>query len=300
MKEWMRKLLPPSLVRPLRALKQRSRQRSFFGQRLRTIRVGNFEILIPARHSLVKIQQTQPCRDRCVGISAKYVSAKYPQGTLMDIGANIGDTAAMLASYSPNKLMLIEASDYYFGILSRNAARLPNPIVLRQVLISDGQPAVGSLHHWGGTAFFREEASGNPGTKTERLCRIADENTCFVKIDTDGFDFKIIADSLDWLATARPALLFEDQIQTRSDLENADAVFSKLMKAGYEYFIVWDDPGHHVVSTSSLDVLKDLNRYLFRISQSDGAKSICNYDVLCLHPRDSDVYRDVTEWYRSH
>ena len=76
--------------------------------------------------------------------------------------------------------------------------------------------------------------------------------------------------------------------------------FSKLMKAGYEYFIVWDDPGHHVVSTSSLDVLKDLNRYLFRISQSDGAKSICNYDVLCLHPRDSDVYRDVTEWYRSH
>lgn len=300
MKAWVKKLLPSSTLQRLQSLKQRSNQRSFFKQRLNTIHVGNFEILIPSRHALAKIQQGQPYRDLCVGISAKYISSKYPQGTLMDIGANIGDTAAMMASFSPNRLVLIEASDYYFGILSQNAARLPNPIVLKQVLIADGKPELGSLQHWGGTAFFRKDATGNTEIQTVRLCEIADESTRFVKIDTDGFDFMIIADSLEWLAAAQPALLFEDQIQSQSELENANDVIARLMQAGYAYFIVWDDPGRHVVSTGSLDVLKDLNRYLFKTSQTNGPRGICNYDILCLQPGDIDIYQNVTKWYRAY
>ena len=77
-----------------------------------------------------------------------------------------------------------------------------------------------------------------------------------------------------------------------------DALYARLMEIGYAYFMVWDDAGFHLVSTSSLGVLRDLNRYLMKIYQNAGHYSIYNYDVLCLHEQDKDVYQNICEWYK--
>ena len=58
--------------------------------------------------------------------------------------------------------------------------------------------------------------------KTERLSSIADEKTRFIKIDKDGYDFKILMNCIEWLAAAHPAILFEDQIQNADDLDSRD------------------------------------------------------------------------------
>jgi hypothetical protein len=129
---------------------------------------------------------------------------------------------------------------------------------------------------------------------------LADEKTCFIKTDTDGYDFRILMDSLEWLASAHPAILFENQIRNSPDLNSANELYVRLVEIGYAYFIVWDDPGFHLLSTTSLDVLIDLNRYLFRVWQNDGHKSIFNYDVLCLHQSDYDIYQNICEWYKTY
>ena len=296
----IKSLLPKPIYEFFRERRKQYVEQSYFTQGFTKIKCGAYEIEAPDSHLLINLLKSQPFRDLCVGVTAKYVSAKYPDGAIVDIGANIGDTAAIIATYSQNKLILIEASDYFFDILVRNTSQLPNEIVVKKVLISDGNKVAGSFHHWGGTASFVEEAEGKKQIKTERLSDIADEKVCLIKTDTDGYDFRILIDSLEYLASVHPAILFENQIRTNQDLNCADELYSRLMEIGYAYFIVWDDPGFHLVSTTSIDVLTDLNRYLFKVFQHDGQKSIYNYDVLCLHQNDEDVYKDIREWCRTY
>ena len=293
-------MLPKPLFEFLRSHRRQYLEKQFFNQGVTQIKCGAFTIEAPQNHILLKLVNSQPYRDLCAGITAKYVSAKYPDGTIIDIGANIGDTAAIIATYAKNKLMLIEASDYFFEFLVRNTSQFPNDIVTKKMLISDGGKARGTFNHWGGTASFNESVDGAVLMKTERLSHVAGENTCFIKTDTDGYDVKILLDSLDWLALSRPAILFENQIGNIRDLTRADELYSRLMQNGYKYFIVWDDPGFHLVSTTSLNVLRDLNRYLFKVTHNNGHKSIYNYDVLCLHKNDSDIYKLICEWYTTY
>jgi len=293
MKALARKILPRRIYDLLHGYMYRK-------QRVTRIKCGAYEIQSPANHQLIALLKSQPYRHLCVGVVAKYVSEKYPGGSIVDIGANIGDTAAIIATHSRNKLILIEASDYYFDFLVRNVSQLSNEVVVKKSMISNGRNLVGFLSHQGGTAYFDEGARGKTQVKTERLSDVADENTCFVKTDTDGYDFEILIDSLEWLGKKHPAIILENQISNGKDLDTANELYARLRQIGYEYFIVWDDPGCHLVSTTSLDVLKDLNRYLLKVSQRDGRKSIYNYDVLCLHRNDEDIYNIVRGWCTSY
>jgi len=219
---------------------------------------------------------------------------------MVDIGANIGDTAAIIATQAKNPLVLVEASDYFFNILSRNAARIPNVRVVKKVLISDGVPVSGTLRHWGGTASFQERADAPQPAKTQRLSEVAGDDACFVKIDTDGFDFKIVKGSLDWLRRVQPGCLFECQIRDNKELADAGALLEGLEQAGYAGFTVWDDRGLHMVSTTSLEVLKDLTRYLFKNSAQPERRTVANYDILFLAQKDADVHENIRDWYKTH
>jgi FkbM family methyltransferase len=291
MKKKLKLLIPAPLREWHRRWHKKNRERRFFRQCITTIKCGDFEIEAPEDHPLKKLLESQSSKDVCVGIAAKFVSAKYPNGTILDIGANIGDTAAIIATYSKNKLVLVEASDYYFDILCRNASRIPNVQAVKKSLISDGTVLSGSFSHWGGTANFHEEIAAKKQTKSQRLCDVAGSDTCFIKIDTDGYDFKILRSSVEWLGKVQPAILFENWLRNSADFADANALYSELSQIGYMHFIVWDASGFHLVSTSSLDTLKHLNRYLFK------SKVVDYYDILCLHQKDEDIYTNISEWY---
>lgn len=92
----------------------------------------------------------------------------------------------------------------------------------------------------------------------------------------------------------------ENSIQNQAELEATNRLFDGLAQAGCGDFVVWDDPGFHIVSTGSLDVIKDLNRYLFKLKEKSFTRAISNYDVLCIHDADSDIYEQVSAWYREY
>jgi FkbM family methyltransferase len=235
-----------------------------------------------------------------VGVVAKYVAAKYPSGSVVDIGANIGDTAAMIARYSNHKLILVEPSDYFFGYLERNIRQFQNEVIVKKAMVATGRNLAGSLHHHAGTAYFQESPDGQREFETECLRDIADPNTHFVKIDTDGYDVEILANALDWLGAQHPAVVFENSVEDGQDLAAANALFDELGNIGYRYFVVWDDPGFHLVSTTSIQVLKDLNRYLFKLKEHHFVRAVSNFDVLILHRDDEDIYESVRAWYQSY
>jgi FkbM family methyltransferase len=290
--------LPTPVYKLLQDMRKRRRQQLFFKQGFTRARYGAFELEFPENHLLLQFMKHQPYRDLWAGVVAGYVSAKYPASTFVDIGANVGDTAALIATHAKNKLVLVEASDYYFPILSRNARQFPNEVVLKNVMVSAGESISGKLHHWGGTARFEATPGGQAKIVTERLADVAGPQTRFVKVDTDGFDVQILTGGLEWLAAERPAVVFEHDVTRREECQAADQLFEALCGIGYKHFVLWDDPGYHLLSTSSLAQLKDVNRYLFKRSEYTFQKGIVNVDVLCLHERDEDIYNAVTEWYR--
>ena len=123
-----------------------------------------------------------------------------------------------------------------------------------------------------------------------------------IKTDTDGYDFSIIADSLEYLSSTHSGILFENQIRNLDDMTKSNNLFSQLQNIDYLYFIVWDDQGFHCVSTNEISILRDLNRYLFKIWQNNlpGAKRFSNYDILCLHKKDKDIYEKISDYFQSY
>lgn len=298
MRTFLKSLVPKFLLNFLRERRNQQAEQQYFRQGETSVVCGAYTLVVPENHLLAKLKQ--PYRDMCVGIAAKYLGLKYPNATMVDIGANVGDTAALMATHARSKLILVEASEYFLGFLRRNVSAFKNEVVVKQVLVSDGSLVSGHFHHWAGTASFVQEEQGSLKLQSERLQDLADENTCFVKTDTDGYDFGILMDSLNWLAAVHPAILFENQIRSVEELERANQLYLELQKIGYRWFIVWDDPGFHILSTSSFEALADLNRYLLKISQSEGRKSISNYDVLCLHYKDEDVFASIHDWCKTY
>jgi len=132
----------------------------FKNQKLVDIKIGNMAIKAPEKHILFELHKRQPYRDLAIGIIAHAVSEKYPDATIVDIGANIGDTAAMIASYCGNPLILIEASDYFYDILVKNSSLFPNVKRIEKVFVSNKPRVRGILRYWGGTARFEEIGDG--------------------------------------------------------------------------------------------------------------------------------------------
>jgi FkbM family methyltransferase len=299
MRKEIKKWIPRRLLYAIRRRRERIRESEFVNQKLKSIRCGDFEIRIPESHILLSLQDKQPLRDICVGISAMCLGIKYPNSTMIDVGANIGDTAAIIASYASNKLILVEGSDYYHSLLEMNSRQFRNEISIKKMFLVDGKKIDGHLTHWGGTAFFdKNNCQSNSQYETERLCNLTDQEVSFVKLDTDGSDFSILLDSMDWLGLNTPAILFENQIPSQCELERSCEVLKQLVECGYNYFILWDDAGFHLLSTTCVLTVNDMSRYLFNVHKNAKYISIYNTDVLCLHVKDKDVYEHISAYYR--
>lgn len=267
-------------------------------QPLVDITIGTIPIRVPASHPVVRFQREQPYRDLPVGITAGAVGRKYPEASFVDVGANVGDTAAMMASHAGNPLILVDASDYYLAILEDNARRLPNVRRIEPVLVAtDDTPVAGRLRHWGGTAALETGGDRTIGM-TKPLAAVADPDTRFVKIDTDGYDYAILRSSMTWLGQARPLVLFESDVSTPELHAQWLDAFDALGAAGYTSYVIWDDRGHHMATTEDLDVVLSLHRWLHqrRVARRP-ANAVYNFDILCAGPSDRDVVKIVSEKY---
>jgi FkbM family methyltransferase len=289
------------LVRAIRNLLSKRRNQRYKNQGDKEIQIGGFGLVAPIKHPIDRWLEAQPFRDLNIGISSKYIAEKYPSSIIVDIGANIGDTAAIISANTNNDMILVEPSKYFFEYLKTNTRGFSNKIDLVNGVVSGKKKISGTLIHRGGTAEINE---GNRGELDEvenftlqQLCKGKDIG--LIKIDTDGFDFEILMQSKKYLSEITRPILFENQIRTADDRKKADDLYEMLMEIGYRHFIVWDAPGFLLIPTKSLEILKDLNRYQYSIWQASFRKSINNYDVLCLSDLDEDLFIKIVDYYRN-
>jgi FkbM family methyltransferase len=265
-------------------------------EREREYQVGRHKVLLPAGHCLDRYQRTWRRYDLALGLIAQSVRDKYPDATAIDVGANVGDSAARMCERDDMPVLAIEGSSTFLPYLRTNARRIGDHVEIYEGYVGPESTEVdlAAVTTAGGTSSIVPAVGGGGTHQVRTLGSVLESYPRFgksrlLKIDTDGFDFAIIDSSLDWIASARPVIFFEYHtgFGAEDEARSLDAV-AALMRMGYDRFLVYDNFGNLLISADRIGTFAELNAYL-RSNRRHGV-AIHYFDVCGFHEHDRDMF----------
>jgi FkbM family methyltransferase len=270
----------------------------------RPYKVGRYTITLPPKHKLDVYQHSFNNYDKKLPAIARMVESKYSVMSVIDIGANIGDTAFALRDACDAPLICIEGNPKFIPLLETNISKLPGVIrVVPKFIGPESFDNLGNVVTVNGTAHFDRESAHDSHepqririaviTYKELLASIVDlPEVRLVKIDTDGFDFRIIAGSIDQMAASLPVLFFEfdPSFSPKNDKYEALGAMAALNGAGYLHYVIYDNYGNYIFSFSehAAERFEDLFCFLEQSRNSGGR--IEYLDACCFAEKDKDIF----------
>lgn len=252
-------------------------RRRVFG-RLRTLVLGHADpvvsLMVDGQDILLHLSHSYPLlkaahRFYDTGLRRLCTFVKATDGCLdvIDVGANVGDSLLQVPSELGGRFLCIEADDRYFPLLERNARTRDGVTCLQVVCDETNGEATHSLVHTAGTS--RVAADGGDRRFVHKtLDRIVAElphvRANVLKIDTDGYDYKVLRGARTLLERDKPVLFFElapEHLEAAG--EEPISVFPFLSAAGYRQVFIYDNLGRPLVriDTTALEPLNDLLAY---------------------------------------
>lgn len=279
----------------------------------RQYKIGQYEITLPLGHKLDSYQSKFKNYDKKLPEIARLVEIKYGAMSIVDIGANVGDSAAALRDSCKAALICIEGNPVYLSVLEANLSNLPGVVRLVKKFIGEELlEAVGKIISVDGTARIeRSDVHDSNDFQQTTLNfttykEIADTNADLpeirlVKTDTDGFDFKIILGSIAEISKTLPILFieFDPSFSPLNQKDEALIAVNALIFAGYSHYVIYDNFGNYLISFSESvnERFSDLFCFLYQSRHFGGG--VFYLDVCCFSDRDTDVFLQVVERERA-
>lgn len=267
-------------------------------------RIGQVNLQMPLSHQLPYFRRVFPQYSSNVGRIGAAVHDKYPDLSLIDVGANVGDTVAIVRQYAHYPILCVEGSTAYVPLLQRNVEHLGDVEVEASFVGRASGPAAATLRSVGGTAHLAPGSVSQGSILLHSLGDIVMRHPRFgrarlLKSDTDGMDCQIITGAVEYLASVRPVVFFEyDPDLTARSGDKAIHVFDVLEGIGYQYALVYENTG-------DLMLLLDLRdkRLLSDVDAFFSGRSGGRYaDICAFHETDSDLalslHRTEMEFFR--
>jgi FkbM family methyltransferase len=214
----------------------------------------NVAMLLPASHPLPFYQKVFPHYDKALPRLARRLHALRGPGefVIIDIGANVGDTAVPLLADPDTFVIAIDGNPAYTGFLRANL----QPFAMRSFIAEHfiGPP---TMTRFGvetnrGTAKLVETKGENAvGLKplSDILAMAGKSSIDLIKIDTDGFDVEIIRHSADVLSKTQSTLFFEFDPKLFAPVSpDGWNVFAHLVQFGYRYALAYGNTGQFLRS----------------------------------------------------
>lgn len=267
---------------------------------------GKFVLDIPDDHRIFDIHKKDVLYDRLYGSVVEIIGASNSGGVIVDIGANIGDTAALMASVASNPIVAVEGSGEFLAFLRTNA-----DLIGPQVSIIDKfvhVPAFESLrlaydHHSGSGLLKTADPAEGSELGADRFidvpgliahCQSMGDDIALVKSDTDGCDGFIMAELLGNLTCP---LFFE--CDTAAIIGNLPTpwprLFERLDIEGYSV-VIFDNAGLPMCAAEK-DVgalLRDLSGYI-QMQRCVSMTKIFYLDVWAFPPSARELYGVVSD-----
>lgn len=252
------------------------------------------ELLLPLSHELPIIRSRFPGYSANLGMVGEAVSRLRPNATMVDIGANVGDSVAIVRARSSMPILCIEGDATFLPYLRHNAKLHVNVEVEPcYVETSLAQGSGVRVERSGGTARLVPNAHGAP-LKVRPLAEILRSHPTFaepalIKIDTDGHDASILRGSLDVLSAAHPVIFFEHDPRMAHSVGAGDAnqIFSELVAIGFDFFALWTNTGEAAGIFGDMDLPQLLERC--SALSPDPTHGSAYYDVVAVQSVDTDV-----------
>ncbi len=261
----------------------------FFNPKI-SYKLGAYDIIIPITHDLPINIKIYPEYNQNLGKIAKAIEEKYPSNSIIDVGANIGDSVAIIHKYVKSPILCIEGNDLYLPLLRANTSSLTN-VCIEDSFVGDEEVVV-STHSSLGTAFI-EKSSGD-GIKVKKISTILDKHPTFknsklFKTDTDGFDNKILKGAKAYFNEIKPIIFFEyDPYFLSKQNEIGYDIFGYLNNLGYSDLMLFENTGRYIftINTELERELVELHNYF----NQNGEKYM---DICAIHENDKDIIQKI-------
>ncbi|MHB1417598.1 MAG: FkbM family methyltransferase [Chloroflexota bacterium] len=253
-------------------------------------------IKLPLSHNLPMYRRSFPQYSANIGRIARAVKEKYPQLTVVDVGANVGDTAAILQAAGGLSILCIEGDTRFASILAHNAKRMGHHIVIETCFVGAFSGEMrGQVCVQAGTAHLMAVSSLQTTLRLETLTSILLRHPDFahaklVKVDTDGMDTAILCQDPSLLQSLRPVVFFEyDPFFFHKFGFDGFTVFETLRRAGYASALFYDNTGDYLLAANLDDrqLLEDIDGYYTGRS----GKRYC--DICAFHSEDEDLSQSI-------
>lgn len=217
---------------------------------------------------------------------------KYPNLAVIDIGANIGDTVAFIRSQVNCPIVCVEGDDFYFDLLKKNIAGIPDVHSFKYFL-ADRNDVVGSASERSRGTY--SIVAGKRDTEISMVTLdtflqshpLYREQAKVLKIDTDGYDTKIIRGAMEYIKRIHPVIFFElDRFLLSQAGENGLQTLSQLKNIGYARAIFYDNSGRFLLDANLADEKLIQELYLYTHGKSG---AFPYYDISVFHGDDNDI-----------
>lgn len=171
--------------------------------------------------------------------------------TVLDVGANVGDSALQILSVVDAKVLCVEADGFFLKYLHGNVGG-DTRVTVQESLLTTGESDVPMAPvRVGGTTRFEPGISdltaSSVSTDELRGSHPEFDSLRLAKSDTDGYDVELIPAIARTWSDSAPILFFEyDHQLSRRAGNDPLAVWADLAALGYETVAVWDNFGEPV------------------------------------------------------
>jgi FkbM family methyltransferase len=265
--------------------------------------IGSYRIRLPYGSRLNLYQRRFRRYDISLGEIASIAKAAHVDLNAIDIGANVGDTAALIRKHADIPVLCIEGDAKLIPLLRANCRQMGASIEIEPCFVGKSGTrvdtsrigAAGLNASLVGSVVAEAQATGAGTVTLSSLSEIVARHPRFerarlLKIDTEGFDFDIIGQSADFLARARPIVFFEYAPSFRPDTPDAGpATLRLLADLGYSRFLYFDNFGNFLVSIAAdnLDQSDDLHSYL--LANEMNGQVVHYFDICAFHEEDQGI-----------
>jgi FkbM family methyltransferase len=267
--------------------------------------INNIPIKIDYLHLLPTYEKNFPHYDRFLSHIVKYLENN---SIVVDVGANIGDTAIKMA-YSNDCLeyICIEADSNFYKDLVENIKTLK--IIKPELKIRTANEYIGqdndNVSLIDGTHGSKRSVTDLGSIKSLGLAdlfrkfNISEKKLSLIKSDVDGCDWDVIQSSFTLLKNL-PYIYFECFYQNIEQLNNFKITISDLFNKGYTNFSFFDNYGQHICCENNLKNIYELLDYIKRQNFSKSTRTIFYYDILAFSEKEKEKTKKIIIDYNNY
>src|SRR5262245_11335081 len=161
------------------------------------VKVRDHYLYVNTSHALPIYTADFPYYDTALPRLCAFLKRKRGYLTLIDVGANVGDTVSSVASKVSGTFLCIEADTKYINLLKMNVKDIDN-VTIESVLVSDVEEElpVDFVQTRGTSHLARPSSANRPYSMATTVDKLVQKHRAFsktnvIKVDTDGYDYKV-------------------------------------------------------------------------------------------------------------